>query len=252
MAAALGCNQSRISRIETGQTRISPEEVRQWLEAAGAPADTYSPLLELAERAEVEIVSWTDLHAHGWAAHQNDYGAIEREASRILIWQPSVIPGLLQSGAYVRHFLTNVRHLAERQVAEGVAARLNRQDVLYQPGTRLEVVVAEHVLRHQFGGAKVMAEQLNRVASLAWLPTVDLAVLPSDTDMAEVYVPSVVIYLAPRQDRTTWRSSNFRPLWSANTSRTTCSATSTCSIPTKRTVCAKVRPLSLSSASPPR
>jgi transcriptional regulator with XRE-family HTH domain len=200
MAAALSCNQSRISRVESGKTRISPEEVRQWLDAAGAPADTYNQVLDLAERAEVEVVSWTDAHSNGWAAHQNDYAAIEREASRILIWQPSVIPGLMQSGAYVRHFLANMRHLPERQVADGVAARLDRQDVLYQPNTHLEVVIAEHVLRHRFGGAKVMAEQLHRVASLAQLPSVDLAVLPTDTDMNETYEPSAVIYLAPHED----------------------------------------------------
>lgn len=200
IGAVLGCNQSRISRIEAGKTRISPKEVRQWLDATGAPADEYDDLLELAERAEVEIISWNDAHASGWAAHQNDYAAIEREASRILIWQPAVIPGLMQSGAYVRHFLAKVRGLPERQVAEGVAARLDRQDVLHQPGTRLEVVIAEHVLRQRFGGPKVMIEQLHRVASLAQLPSVDLAVLPSDTDMDETYEPSAVIYLAPHAE----------------------------------------------------
>jgi transcriptional regulator with XRE-family HTH domain len=200
MGTKLGCNQSRISRIEAGKTRISPEQVRQWLDVAGAPADAYDALLELAERAEVEVVSWSDAHASGWAAHQNDYAAIEREASRILIWQPAVIPGLMQSGAYIRHFLARVRKLPERQVAEGVAARLDRQDVLHQPGTHLEVVIAEHVLRQRFGGPKVMIEQLHRVASLAQLPSVDLAVLPSDTDMDETYEPSAVIYLAPHED----------------------------------------------------
>ncbi len=106
----------------------------------------------------------------------------------------------MQSGAYVRYFLAEVRGLPERQVAEGVAARLDRQDVLYQPGTHLEVVIAEHVLRQRFGGPKVMIEQLHRVASLAQLPSVDLAVLPSNTDMAETYEPSAVIYVAPNDD----------------------------------------------------
>lgn len=200
LGAALGCDQSRISRIESGKTRISAEQVRQWLDETDAPAQDYEIVLDLAERAEVEVVSWKDAHANGWAAHQNDYAAIEREASRILIWQPSVIPGLMQSGAYVRHFLGKMRGLPERQVAEGVAARLDRQDVLYLPDTHLEVVIAEHVLRQRFGGAAVMVDQLHRVASLAQLPSVDLAVLPSDTDMDETYEPSAVIYLAPHED----------------------------------------------------
>lgn len=200
MGEQLQCVQSRISRIESGKTRISPDEVRQWLDTTKAPTEVYDELLELAQRAEIEVISWKDAHANGWAAHQNDYAAIEREASRILIWQPTVIPGLLQSGAYVRHFLANVRNLPEKQVAEGVAARLNRQDMLYQPDTHLEVVIAEHVLRHRFGGTKVMVEQLHRLASLAQLPSVDLAVLPSDTDMNETYEPSSVIYLAPHDD----------------------------------------------------
>lgn len=200
LGTALGCDQSRISRIEAGKTRTSPEQVRQWLDETGAPAQDYETMLDLAERAQIEVVSWEDAHENGWAAHQNDYAAIEREASRILIWQPSVIPGLMQSGAYVRHFLGKMRGLPERQVAEGVAARLDRQDVLYLPDTRIEVVIAEHVLRQRFGGTAVMVDQLHRVASLAQLPSVDLAVLPSDTDMDETYEPSAVIYLAPHED----------------------------------------------------
>lgn len=200
LGAALGADQSRISRIESGRSRTSPEQVRLWLDETGAPAQDYEHVLDLAERAEVEVVSWKDAHANGWAAHQNDYAAIEREASRILIWQPSVIPGLMQSGAYVRHFLGKMRGLPERQVAEGVAARLDRQDVLYLPDTHVEVVIAEHVLRQRFGGTRVMVEQLHRVASLAQLPSVDLAVLPSETGMEETYEPSAVVYLAPHEE----------------------------------------------------
>lgn len=200
VAAAVGCTQAKISRVEAGKTRIAPDDVRRWLDATGAPADVYDELIELAQRAEVEIAAWRELHASGWAKHQRDYDELEREAKSISIWQPSLVPGLLQTAAYTSHLLREVLGLPAKEVGAGVSARLERQEVVYRPNTRLRVVVAEHVLRHRFGGAAVMAEQLHRIATLARLPTVDFGVVPTNTHMLATYGTSMVIYESPDED----------------------------------------------------
>lgn len=200
VADVLGCTQGTISRIEAGKTRMSPDDVRRWLDTTKAPRDAYDKLVELAERADVEIAAWRELHAAGWARHQRDYDELEREARSISVWQPSLVPGLLQTAAYTSYLLRDVHGMPDKEVGAGVAARLERQEVLYRPKTRLRAVVAEHVLRHRFGGPAVMAEQLHRIATLARLPTVDFGIVPTNTDMPSAYGTSLVIYESPSGD----------------------------------------------------
>jgi len=62
------------------------------------------------------------------------------------------------------------------------------------------VILAEHVLRHRFPGAAVMVEQLHRIAQLTALPTVDLAVIPANTDMPLPYMVSFDLFTMPADE----------------------------------------------------
>lgn len=193
MAAALGTSQASVSRIEAGKQRISAEDVHVWLDAAHALSAAYAELTEMAERADVEMERWRALQARGWEVHQRAYEDLEREARTILLYQPSLIPGLLQSHGYIDHLMRRVWTVEEKQIGVAVDARLRRQQLLYRPGTDLDVIVTEAVLRHAMGGYAVMAEQLRHMAGLARLPTVNLGVIPIDTDMPWPYRHSYVL-----------------------------------------------------------
>lgn len=200
VADALGCRQAKVSRVEAGKTRITPEELRAWLEATGAPSGVYDELLALVEQGNVELAKWRDLKAKGWEAHQRTYQELEDSATVIKLYQPSLVPGLLQSHGYATHLMRNVVRVGDDQVETAVNARLLRQGLLYKPEKRLDVIVCEHVLRQPFGGHAVMAEQLRHIASLARLPTVDLGVIPTDTGMNEVWDHSYVLHEMPDDD----------------------------------------------------
>jgi hypothetical protein len=77
---------------------------------------------------------------------------------------------------------------------------MSRQRLLYEPNTRFNVIIAEHVLRHRFPGAAVMVEQLHRIAQLAALPTIDLAVIPTNTDMPLPYMVSFDLFEMPADE----------------------------------------------------
>lgn len=197
LAQMIGISQGQLSKIENGKRRISPEQARRWLECAHADAAAIEELVELARRSDVEVTAWKERFAKGWASYQKSYEELERSATRILAYQVSVVHGLLQIASYSEFIQREVVKLAEDQIPAGVSALMSRQRLLYEPGTRLRVILAEHVLRHRIAGAPVMIEQLHRIAQLATLPTVDLAVIPVDTNMPLPYMTSFDLFEMP-------------------------------------------------------
>ena len=59
-----------------------------------------------------------------------------------------------------------------------VAARMERQRVLYQAGKRFAIVLEEQALRTWFGAAEIHAGQLGRLLEVMSLPAISLRVIP--------------------------------------------------------------------------
>ncbi|MEU5944992.1 DUF5753 domain-containing protein [Micromonospora sp. NPDC047465] len=86
--------------------------------------------------------------------------SVEAEATLIRWFEPSLIPGLLQTEAYARAVLTGGGMLREVEVEQRVTSRLSRQAVLTREAPpEVVFVMDELVLRRQIGDRKVMAEQ---------------------------------------------------------------------------------------------
>jgi transcriptional regulator with XRE-family HTH domain len=195
LAERLGTSQSTVSKIETGKARVDAELARAWLAETGATDDDglLAELLTLAESG-TSVTDWATLHAGGWEIHQSRYEELERTATRIRNFQNAMVPGLLQTAAYSSFLLTHVVGLGPDQVGSAVTARLERQQILWRPTTRIRVVLTEAVIRHRLGGPSVMVEQLGRLSELAQLPTVELGIVPADTDMPSRYGASFDLF----------------------------------------------------------
>ncbi|MFC4331825.1 Scr1 family TA system antitoxin-like transcriptional regulator [Streptomyces andamanensis] len=106
---------------------------------------------------------------------------LERLATRICEFAPTVVPGLLQTKAYARAVTVAANPFrTDAYVDEIVAARLERSLIL-DDAARPEYWVAlhENVLRIPVGGPQAMAAQLDRVAGLVRERSVVVTVLPS-------------------------------------------------------------------------
>ncbi|RJQ74178.1 helix-turn-helix domain-containing protein [Pseudonocardiaceae bacterium YIM PH 21723] len=193
----LELSQGQISRVETGKRRISPEGVQQWLEATNADSEVIDQLVAAARRFDTEVTAWKEKFGPGWDIYQQSYAGVESAAKSIKAYQVSVIHGLLQTPGYSEFIQREIVGLSDEQVTAGLTAMRNRQRLLYEPETRLEVILTEQVLRHRFPGAAVMVEQLHRIAQLAALPTVNLAVIPTDNDMPLPYMTSFDLFSMP-------------------------------------------------------
>lgn len=64
------------------------------------------------------------------------------------------------------------------ELGEAVTSRLERQAVLYVPSKRFTFLIPESALRWRFCSNQAMLAQLDRIASIATLPTVRIGVIP--------------------------------------------------------------------------
>lgn len=185
LARRLGISQSRVSRIELGQQVASPDLVRRWAEATGAPAERCAELVGWAETAGVDAVAWRAAMGRGLARVQRDSRELEASAATIRSFQPVLVPGLLQVPEYARRIFAagNPQH-SPSEIAAAVAARMDRQLLLYEGTARFEFVIIEAALRCWVGPPHVMLAQLDRITAAASLDSVDVRVIPLDTELA--------------------------------------------------------------------
>ncbi|MFC9430798.1 helix-turn-helix domain-containing protein [Streptomyces sp. NPDC056987] len=179
LAARLGWQRSKVSRLETGKQTASAEDLTAWAEATGA-ADQTSDLESRRRGLESQQRSWRRQLAAGHRSVQDRY-VVEYQRTAVLRgYEATVIPGLFQTPDYARHLLVQNARLmrSPRDTEEAVQARMKRQEVLYQVGKLFRVLVWEGALHALICPPAVMAGQLDRLVGLIGMSTVELGVVP--------------------------------------------------------------------------
>jgi transcriptional regulator with XRE-family HTH domain len=176
LARFVNVSQSRISRIETGHLVPQADEVDRLASALRADASTRQELHEQARAARSTMRSWRTLHAKGFAQHQQEVARWERTATQIRLFQPNLVPGLLQTAEYARHAIE--MSTASLDIERGVAERMARQAILYDRGKSFEFLITEGALRWRIVPTDVHVGQLHHLASLATLANVSVGIIP--------------------------------------------------------------------------
>lgn len=181
LAERLGISTSRLSRVELAKLLPRRPEVEAWLEATGATSAQQERLLAAVDEIRTEAVAFRDTNRGGRAARQLEIGDVERKAGRIRQYHLGLLSGLLQTPDYA-HAMFEVDNILQLDDAgDAVAARVQRQQVLYESDRRLEFVLGEPALWWRPGSATTQIGQLDRLLVVAGLPTVDLRVIPLGT-----------------------------------------------------------------------
>jgi transcriptional regulator with XRE-family HTH domain len=194
LAKRLGTTQPRISRIETSRTVPSLDDVRAWAEATNATHEELQELAALVERLAVEATSWRILHRLGLTERQRQIAELEQSASVIRVFQPTMVPGLLQVADYARRVMAQGNPSSQSDLAAAVAKRMERQTILYDQSKRFEFLITEGALRWRPGPPKLMKAQLDRVISMASLPNVELGVLSLNQEAVDAYLHPFVVF----------------------------------------------------------
>lgn len=168
-----GCNQTQLAKI----THTTQPNVAHYLSGRNKPGENFARQLD-------ELFGTEDLFYLIWwfGAHQVDldwwqqFVKFEAKAKIIRIYQGLVIPGLLQTEAYMRAVWTadladDIEGLVERRQA--------RQTLLTTSDPpHTQVLMDELALLRPFGGAAVMHEQMEHLLDIGELPKVTIQVVP--------------------------------------------------------------------------
>jgi transcriptional regulator with XRE-family HTH domain len=176
----LGISQSKISKIENGRAAASIADVMAWADSTGA-ADNVTELAQRAEDALTEAVAWRGALPDGdLAAKQHDVMDLERSTNFLHAFQLGLVPGLLQTAAYSRAVFLAHEPADPNAVGPAVAARMDRQDVLWDETRQFEFLIAEEALRWRPGSTEVMLSQIDRIRNIATLANVAIGIIPLD------------------------------------------------------------------------
>jgi transcriptional regulator with XRE-family HTH domain len=191
IATATGLSQSTVFRVENGQSVPSWPEVRSWARVTAAADPDLAALRELTESALNELTPFRVRLEDGLAAVQEDVRALEATARTLRNFNPAIVPGLLQTAAYARLVL-DMAHAGDPAAA--VAVRMQRQQILYEPGRQFEFLLTEAALRWRPGPVSVLAGQLEHLAAVVTQDSVQFGVIPSGALMRAIPRMGFVLY----------------------------------------------------------
>lgn len=188
LARHLGWQQSKVSRIELGQQLPSRDDLDSWADAVEADPDE---LHELLDRAHVQVVSSRAAarDSRGLPGAQHDLAQLEQASTLVAEYQPHLVPGLAQTAAYARSWLTQPFHptTVDTVDVDGIIeARLARQRILYDQGRRVVIALGTAALERIHGDLQVQRRQLSHLQVIAELPAVELLIEPSSVAMAVI------------------------------------------------------------------
>ncbi|SNY46855.1 helix-turn-helix domain-containing protein [Paractinoplanes atraurantiacus] len=186
----VGMSQAKISRLENGVSQPDPQDVRSIAAALGLPADEVERLVALAGRPSDRFVDWHSTEP-GLPERQQFLRQLEISTREIRTFNPAVVIGLLQTSEYARALLTGYRteldddHTAASPLAvsEAVAARIQRSQVLYEPGRKFSFLMSEAALGNRVCGPADMIAQIGRLREVSDLPNVDVRIIPQEADL---------------------------------------------------------------------
>jgi transcriptional regulator with XRE-family HTH domain len=179
VADRLLVSQSKISRLENGRRSISPRDVRDLCGVYEVQdKKLVESLMQMARESRQQ--GWWHAFAE-LSPSYSVYIGLETDASSLRVYEPQVVPGLLQTPEYAAAVISGaLPEVSEEEVSSRVQVRMRRQQRIQDPDNplRLWAVVDEAALRRLVGSPEIMAEQLDRLVAVSRLPHVTLQVLP--------------------------------------------------------------------------
>ncbi|ROO58844.1 helix-turn-helix protein [Micromonospora sp. Llam0] len=210
VADALDWSVSKVNRIEKGSVSVSTTDLRALLGLYGVvDADRAERLLRDARTSRLR--GWWDepRYREHLTPAMLQLLQLEGEASAIRVFQPTLIPGLLQTREYGEFVLNFWRsELPEADRALRLEARLRRRDqVLDRPDPpEFHLVLDESVLWRTIGGPRVMAGQFAALLRVARRPNVRVRIVPfADAAIMAMLAPFTLLDFGDEENALLYR-----------------------------------------------
>lgn len=179
LARKLGCSESKVTRMETGERGASEFDVIAFLAHCGVPRRQIEPILELARESDDGF----RLRPHGDQIPDELRSLIYQEttARRITAYEPEQVPGILQTEDYARETFALTGLTPADKVEHNVAIRLARQHLLHRHAPpEFTFFVHENAIRSDIYPRQVMHEQVLHLVFMSDRPQCALRIVPAD------------------------------------------------------------------------
>jgi transcriptional regulator with XRE-family HTH domain len=173
VAAACEWSVAKFSRIENGTSSVRKADLEALLRYYEVDDDRITMLTERARAARAP--GWWEDHDFGPDKGFEAYVGYEDGASTIRMWQPLVVPGLLQTPEYTVQTM-RAWGVPEEAIQRGVELRAARQHRVAQRQPEQVYLLDEPVITRPVGTA--MPEQLRYLIRIAGKPGVSIRIIP--------------------------------------------------------------------------
>jgi hypothetical protein len=172
---------SKVSKIEHGRQSPTSDDVRVWCRAVG-DEDAIDGLLADLHSLETRYQEWQRVLRTGLASTQEGMARWEQGTRVFRCHQSLIVPGLFQTPDYARGVLERASRVwtQGKGVDEAVAARMQRQGILYDTSKKFHIVLTEAVLLYTVCSPAAMLGQIDRLMTVSMLPNVRLGIIPFD------------------------------------------------------------------------
>jgi hypothetical protein len=165
-----------VARWETGDRAPDPTDVAQVLTVLDVSGERYDEILSMSRGTHEP--RWLAVTLPEQRAQLAALLDLEATAVAITDVSPLLIPGLLQTGEYIREIM-ETGGVPSNELSTRVAVRIGRREAINRPDpAHLTVLLGEAALRQVIGTRELLVRQLRYVLELAARPNVELRVLP--------------------------------------------------------------------------
>ncbi|MET9950234.1 helix-turn-helix transcriptional regulator [Streptomyces sp. NPDC006339] len=194
LADATHCSEDLVSSVERGVRTPQPDfliRADPVLRADGVLIAAVDDVREALARARVRHPDWF-----------RSFAKEEAEAVALHYYAVQAVPGMLQTPAYASSLFERSRPmLDEATIEKRLADRISRQMIFDRwPVPTISFVLEAAVLLRPFGGPEVHREQLRRILEVAQRRTVELQILPQDSE-EHPYLGNPFTLLTPKGRR---------------------------------------------------
>jgi len=205
LASSIGVTQGTISKIERGllvpdldflskfahSLRLAKGDAAALMRLAGVVPNGVTPESVL-QYLPVDFVQ------ADWAERRQETIAMaEAKSTRIGVFNPLLVPGLLQTESYARHVIHAAGARTPSSIERTVRARLRRQRILHSSRKSVTFIVTEAALLARIAPVDVLVEQIHHLQEVAASDHVRIGLIPSTESLT--VVPPPAFYLLDRR-----------------------------------------------------
>lgn len=181
LAALAGWHFTKVSKIESARQGPSDADIRLWCRFCHAE-DQVQDLIASRRNIDSQYIEWRRALRAGTKRRQELQRRWEHEAQLVRIYEPLLIPGVLQTPAYATKIVSTAVSFYDipDDIEQSVETRLARADALYSGARRFHIILGEQALRSRLGSVEILQGQLGRVLEASTLPRLRLGIVPAD------------------------------------------------------------------------